>query len=84
MFKKTLLATTIVAFTSTTAFAEGGNTTPRMTAEEIATYSTQSAEEVALSAGAVLPVFLAFLMICAVACGRGGGNPYYMMLPSPE
>ncbi|WP_050931952.1 hypothetical protein [Aestuariivita boseongensis] len=84
MLKKTLLATTIVTFGATAAFAEGGNATkpmkPKMTAEQIETYSTMQHEATGSSAGIVLPLVLLFLVACAVACGGGGKS--YMYYPN--
>ncbi len=70
MLKKTLLATTVVAFSATAAFAEGGEMTPRMTAAQIETYSTQSAEFQGSSAGIILPLFL--LVLVGIALFGGG------------
>ena len=72
MLRKTILAVTVASFASTAAFAEGGNPTPRMTAEEIETYSTQSAEFVGVSNGIVLPFFI--LVLILIALGGGGSN----------
>ena len=86
MLRKTLLATTIVTFASTAAFAEGGNTTqpltPKMTAEEIETYSSAGhlGATTAISNGVLMALIIIF-MTCAVACGGKGSSSMagYMM-----
>ena len=86
MLRQTLLATTIVTFASTAAFAEGGNTTqpltPKMTAEQIETYSTAGHEgaTTAISNGALMALIIIF-MACAVACGKGSSSMAGYMMP---
>ncbi|WP_050931235.1 hypothetical protein [Aestuariivita boseongensis] len=80
MLKNLLLATTLASFGSTAALAGEKAPQPRMTAEEIETFSTQSADFQGSSSGIVLPLFLMTIIIIALV----GGGDYRPMRIVPE
>ncbi|WP_050931240.1 hypothetical protein [Aestuariivita boseongensis] len=68
MLKNSLLAASL-AFVAPAAFAETDNAAPRMTADQIETFSTQSADLQGSSAGVILPLMLLILVAAAVTGG---------------
>lgn len=79
MIKRTLLLTTLSAFCATAAVAGGDAPAPRMSVEDIETYSSQNSNGGALD-GAVLPLFLLIVLLIGVT---GSNSPAPAAAPIP-